>query len=231
MTYAILMKVYTYFKLGVNMLKKIIEKYSLHILIIFILMTLLEGAIIFQFYKQEKEYEKIINSKIISIVIETMENTSRIQDYLDRAKESSEISNKDLEQIAKWYNEMFNYASDVQNFYNIYKKTDNGNFSLADTNYFSRRVYEIESILEKEYRNGKNINDHTNINKYNEQFDKIYEFNSLFIETMVRKEAILYVNEKYWPDEKINNKIFIKDFFYWNLFNDFFELLNSKNFI
>jgi len=193
-------------------------------------MTLIEGAIIFKFYKLEKEHEEIINSKIISIVIETMENTSRIQNHLDKAKESSMILNKDLEQIAKWYNEMFNYARDVQNFYDIYKKTDKMNYSLMDTHYFSRRVYEIEDILEEEYKIGKNVNDSTDINKYNEQFDKIYEFNSLFIETMVQKEALLYVNEKYWPNEKLNNNLLLKDNFYWNLYNDFFELLNNKMF-
>jgi hypothetical protein len=212
------------------MSRKMIEKYSSHILIIFILIILIEGVIIFQNYKLEKEYKELINSKIISIVIETMENTSRIQNHLDKAKENSEISNKDLEQIAKWYNEMFNYARDVKNFHDIYKKTDKMNYSLMDTHYFSRRVYEIEDILEEEYKIGKNVNDSTDINKYNEQFDKIYEFNSLFIETMVQKEALLYVNEKYWPNEKLNNNLLLKDNFYWNLYNDFFELLNNKMF-
>lgn len=212
------------------MLRKMIEKYSSHILIIFMLIILIEGVIIFQNYKLDREYKELINSKIISIVIETMENTSRIQNHLDKVKESSEISNKDLEQIARWYNEMVNYASDVQDFYNIYEKTDKNNYSLMDTHYFSRRVYDIEDILEEEYKVGKNVNDSTNINKYNEQFDKIYEFNSLFIETMVQKEALLYVNEKYWPNEKLNNNLLLKDNFYWNLYNDFFELLNNKMF-
>jgi hypothetical protein len=212
------------------MLRKMIEKYSSHILIIFMVIILIEGVIIFRNYKLEKEYKELINSKIISIVIETMENTSRIQNYLDKAKENSEISNKDFEQIAKWYNEMVSYAGDVQNFYNIYEKTDKNNYSLMDTHYFSRRVYEIEDILEEEYKIGKNVNDSTNINKYNEQFDKIYEFNSLFIETMVQKEALLYVNEMYWPNEKLNKNLLLKDNFYWNLYNDFFELLNNKMF-
>nr|WP_312579624.1 hypothetical protein [Sedimentibacter sp.] len=211
---------------------KIIEKYSIQILIIFILLVLIEGLIIFQNYKLEKEYKELISSKIVSIVIETMENTSRIQNYLDKAKENSEISNYTLEQIAKWYDEMFYYANDIQNIYNIYKKNDNKIYSSMDTHYFSRRMYEIEDILEIEYKNGKNVNNNTDINKYKEQFDKIYEFNSLFIDTMVRKDAVLYENEKYWPNEKINNnKLFLEDFFYWNLYNDFFELLNSKNFI
>ena len=42
-----------------------------------------------------------------------------------------------------------------------------------DTNYFSRRVYEIESILEEKYEIGKNVNDSTDINKYKEEnYDK-----------------------------------------------------------
>lgn len=211
------------------MINKTIKKYSIHILIIFL--VLVEGTIIFQNYKLEKEYKELINSKIVSTVIETMENTSRIQNYLEKAKENSEISNRTLEQIARWYDEMFNYANDIQNIYSIYKKTDNENYSSADTHYFSRRVYEIEDILEVEYKNGKNVNDSTDINKYQGQFAKIYEFNSLFIGTMVQKNALLYVNEKYWPDEKNNDKFFLEDFFYWKLYNDFFELLNSQNFI
>lgn len=214
---------------GGYMINKTIKKYSIHILIIFL--VLVEGTIIFQNYKLEKEYKELINSKIVSTVIETMENTSRIQNYLEKAKENSEISNRTLEQIARWYDEMFNYANDIQNIYSIYKKTDNENYSSADTHYFSRRVYEIEDILEVEYKNGKNVNDSTDINKYQGQFAKIYEFNSLFIGTMVQKNALLYVNEKYWPDEKNNDKFFLEDFFYWKLYNDFFELLNSQNFI
>lgn len=219
------------------MINKMIKKYSIHILIAFILLFIIEGAIILQNYKLEKKYKQFANSKIVSAVIDTLENSSLIQNYFEEAKASSEISNRTLEKIAKWYDEMFNYAYDVKHIYFIYKKTESWNYSLTNTHYYSQMVNEIEEILEAEYKNGKNVNDNTDVNKYKEQFDKIFEFNSLFIENMVQKDVFVYKDGRYWLKEKfysnkiISDKIILEDYFYWNLYNDFFELLNSKNFI
>lgn len=212
------------------MIKKMVKKYNIHILFILILIVLIEGTIIFHNFELENKHKELISSKIVSVVIETMENTSSIQNYLNKAKEDLEISNKTLEQIAEWYDEMFTYANDIHNIYNIYKKVDDDNYSLSDANYFTRMSHVIEDILEAEYNNDKNIYDNTDINKYKEQFDKIYEFNSQFIETMIQKNAVLYANEGYWPDKKNNNEVFLEDFFYWDLYNDFFELLHVKEF-
>lgn len=49
--------------------------------------------------------------------------------------------------------------------------------------------------------------------------------------TYRRNDALLYANDKYWINEKFNNKLFLENFFYWDLYNDFFKLLNSKKFI
>jgi hypothetical protein len=214
------------------MFKDTIKKYYIHMIIILLLLVIIEGIVIFQNNKSEEKYEVFIKSKIVLSANETMENTSRIQNYLEKAKESSEISNRTLEQIAKWYDEMFNYAHDIKDIYFIYQKSNSMNYTTIDINYFSRRVNEIEDILEAEYKNGQTINDNTDINKYKEKFDKIFEFNSLFIETMVQKDAIAYEDGRYWVSKKFNNnELFVEDFFYWNIYNDFFKLLNSKEFM
>ena len=125
---------------------------------------------------------------------DALANTARIQRWFEAAKVENQILNKDLEQIRFWYYEMFNYSDDIRLIYYIYNdrnNKDSNSYPIDDPHYFNLISSEINDILNKEYDEGKNINDYTNISNYKVQFDVIMRFNFSLMDIMVQHNALI----------------------------------------
>jgi len=214
------------------MIRDILKKYYIFITIILVIIVIFEFFIIIQDKKAEKNYNNFVRYKVLEYGRDALANTARIQRWFEAAKVENQILNKDLEQIRFWYYEMFNYSDDIRLIYYIYNdrnNKDSNSYPIDDPHYFNLISSEINDILNKEYDEGKNINDYTNISNYKVQFDVIMRFNFSLMDIMVQHNALIKNSEgEYWPNEEVHNNNLEEEFnIYWNIFMEFFKELRS----